>query len=189
MLTMPADASPYASILGIDPGTECLGVACIEFNVVTLEIHGAEAMTFKGSKLPTPEWVQDLHGDRVGRIWAHRENLLRVLSQVDPISIACESPFFNRMRPQAYGALTEIVYAVRNAIMDYTHYLDLTLIDPPSVKNAVGAKGNADKHTVHNAVLALPDLNYAGRIPLADLDEHSIDSLAVAYCRYKSLVR
>lgn len=181
MLTMPADTSPYASILAIDPGTETLGIACIEFDCVSGEIHGSEAKTFKGSKMAKGSWVADVHGDRFSRINAHRQNLARILNAVQPAFIASESPFFSRAHPQAYGALTEIVYALQLTIFDYDPLLGVEFIDPPSVKNAVGAKGNADKDAVRAQVLDIQELRYAGRIAIDQLDEHSIDALAVAY--------
>lgn len=185
MLTMPDSSSPYASILAIDPGTETLGIACIEFDCRTGQIHGSEAKTFKGSKLGKNSWVAEIHGDRFNRINAHRANLARILKVVQPAYIASESPFFSRAHPQAYGALTEIVYALQLTIFEYDPLISVEMIDPPSVKNAVGAKGNADKDSVRTRVLDLPDLNYAGRIPIEELDEHSIDSLAVAYAMLK----
>lgn len=184
MLTMP-DSSPYASILAIDPGTETLGIACIEYDCRTGVIHGSEAKTFKGSKLGKNSWVAEIHGDRFNRINAHRTNLARILNIVQPAFIASESPFFSRAHPQAYGALTEIVYALQLTIFAYDPLMSVQMVDPPTVKNAVGAKGNADKEGVRVGVLAIPDLNYAGRIPLEALDEHSIDSLAVAYAMLK----
>jgi Holliday junction resolvasome RuvABC endonuclease subunit len=187
MLTMPQGASPYASILGIDPGTETLGMASIEFNIQTLEIHGCEAKTFRGSKLIQSDWLEDLHGSRFARIHAHCENFARILRLTGPAYIASESPFFSRAHPQAYGALTEIVFAMRMTLFQYDAAMEVAYIDPPSVKNAVGAKGNADKDAVKRALLALPGLNYAGRIPLEKLDEHSIDALAVAYARLQAL--
>ncbi|MDR3392340.1 MAG: crossover junction endodeoxyribonuclease RuvC [Sulfuriferula sp.] len=187
MLIMPNDGSPYASILSIDPGTETLGIACVEFDVERLVIHGSEAKTFKGSKLAV-EWVEELHGGRFSRIHGHCRNLTRILNVVDPAYIACESPFFSRAHPQAYGALTEIVYALRLAVFEHNPLLEIQYIDPPSVKNAVGAKGNADKFAVRDCVLRLADLNYAGKIPLAALDEHSIDSLAVGYAYFQMIV-
>lgn len=186
MLIMP-EGSPYASILSIDPGTETLGLGCIEFDVQTLEIHGSEAKTFKGSKLAV-EWVEQVHGGRFSRIHGHSRNLARILNIVDPAFLASESPFFSRAHPQAYGALTEIVYALRLTVFQHNPLLEIKYIDPPTVKNAVGAKGNADKDAVRNSVLALTGLNYAGRLPLAALDEHSIDSLAVGYAYYRMIV-
>lgn len=181
MLTMPDGGDPFASILAIDPGTDTLGLACIQFDCRTGLIVGSEAQTYKGSRMAKHSWVGDVHGDRFARINAHRINLARLLNTIQPAFLASESPFFSRAQPQAYGALTEVVYALRLTIFEYDPLMEVQLIDPPSVKNAVGAKGNADKESVRTYVLSLDDLKYKGRVPIDVLDEHSIDALAVAY--------
>ena len=62
--------------------------------------------------------------------------------------------------------------------------LPLTLIDPPTVKKAVGAPGNADKLVVKNFVKMSSIINYAGDTPIDLLDEHSIDSIAVNFAQF-----
>jgi Holliday junction resolvasome RuvABC endonuclease subunit len=187
MLTIPEGSSPYASIIAIDPGTETLGIAALEFDCRTLEIRGSEARTFKGSKMIRADWMEEIHGARFARIRAHCENFGRILRLFGPAFVASESPFFSRAHPQAYGALTEIVYALKLTLYEHDPTMDVTYIDPPTVKNAVGAKGNADKDAVKAKVLGLPELKYAGEIPLVKLDEHSIDALAVAYAKYRAI--
>lgn len=60
-------------------------------------------------------------------------------------------------------------------------------IDPSSVKNAVGAKGNAKKEVMAEQLLTLENILLSDR-PLRELDEHSVDAVAVAYSAYKNLV-
>lgn len=195
MLVIPEGASPMGCIAGIDPGTETLGFGALKVNVVTLEIIESTAFTFVGSKLAGKDtWYGGVHGSRADRIAAHEDNLVDILHYYSPNLVASESPFFNRAFPQAYGALTETVDAIRNALWRYDSWLSLFMIDPPTVKKAVGAasptKGmtpKEKKELVKWAVMALPDLNYNGPTNIADLDEHSIDALAVAYCRLKIL--
>lgn len=186
MLAMPEGTSPYATILGIDPGTDTLGVALIEFDVRTFQIRGSEAKTYKGSKL-LEEWIEEIHGARYARIHAHQKNLKRILELVKPAYMASESPFFSRAHPQAYGALTEIVFALSTTTFQFDPFLEISYIDPPSVKNSVGVKGNADKNQVKEALLSMPHLKYVGRVPLALLDEHSTDALAVANAKYQQI--
>lgn len=187
MLVMPQGASGRATILGIDPGTETLGIAMLEFDVQSMQILGAEARTFKGSKLNQSEWLEESQGARFARIHAHCDNFEWILQRAQPTYVASESPFFSRAHPQAYGALTEIVYGMRLTLFRHDPWMVVQYIDPPTVKNAVGAKGNADKHVIKQCLLKLPNLNYAGRIPLESLDEHSIDALAVCYAHYQML--
>lgn len=184
MLRIPDDDPPYATILGIDPGTDTLGLAAIEFDCTTMEIHGSEARTFKSNKLGMKDWVEEIHGTRFARILAQCENLGRLLNLVGPAYIASESPFFSRVHPQAFGALTELVTGIKRTVFEWSPTIAIEFIDPPSVKNAVGAKGNADKFAVRGCVLSMPEFKYAGRVPMTELDEHSIDGLAVCYAKY-----
>lgn len=194
MLVIPEGASPVGCIAGIDPGTDTLGFGALKVNVVTLEIIESTAFTYVGSKLAKDSWYGDVHGNRAGRLGAHEDNLVEIFEYYRPNLVASESPFFNRRFPQAYGALTETVDAIRNALWRFDPWLSLFMIDPPTVKLAVGA-ANPTKNLTHDekkglvktALMALPDLNYNGPTPIACLDEHSVDALAVAYARLKIL--
>ncbi|BDD79596.1 hypothetical protein [Burkholderia phage FLC9] len=188
MLVIPEGASPVGCIAGIDPGSETLGFGALKVDVVTLQIVESTAFTFVGSKLADSEgWFGGVHGARAARIRAHEDNLVQVFRYYQPNLVASESPFYSQFRPQAYGALTETVDAIRSALWRYDCWLDLFMIDPPTVKKSVGASSHAKKDEVKAALMALPDLNYNGPTPIALLDEHSVDALAVAYCRLKIL--
>ena len=54
------------------------------------------------------------------------------------------------------------------------------------MKNAVHAIGDAGKGLMRDKVIAIRHLlNYNGIVPLEELDEHSIDALAVAYTQLR----
>lgn len=185
MLVIPKDSPSLVSVIGIDPGSETLGLAVLTYDLQTKLIVGCKANTYVGSKLRyNSPWIEEIHGARTARIKAHEENLVNIFKIERPVAIACESPFFNQRRPQAYGALTEVATAIRNAVLEYNEWLRLYFYDPPTVKRAVKAAGNALKDEVKAKVKQLDNLNYNGDKPLDSLDEHSIDSIAVAYCHY-----
>lgn len=188
MLTMPPGASPYACIVGIDPGTLTLGVAKITVDLRDWSIHDSIAWTLNGAKLAGKDnWTQVIHGDRIGRIEALQCALERIFALYEPIEIASESPYFSHLHPGAYGPLVEIITAIRLAVMHYDAWQPLTMIDPPTIKNAVGAKGAAKKDVMKEKVLGLAStLKYNGPTPMEALDEHSIDALAVAFAQYKT---
>lgn len=187
MLYIPEGASPLGCIVGIDPGSDTLGFGAIQVDVRNWDIIQSTAFTFHGSRLAKDSWFSGIHGARAGRISAHEDNLVRMFQFYQPFQVASESPFFNRRFPQAYGALTETVSAIRNALWRYDCWQSLFMIDPPTVKLSVGAASHAKKDEVKIALMALPDLNYNGDTPLELLDEHSIDSLAAGYARLKIL--
>ena len=184
MLRIPEASSARTSVVGIDPGTKMLGVCILEFDLMSFEILNVQALTYDGSKIPSSDWVGHLHGDRVKRISALKDKLTDILIAYRPLYVCCESPFYNQKRPSAYGALTEIVCAIRDAVRNYDVWKPLYLIDPPSVKKAVNASGNAGKEDVKTAISKIETLSRACVTPMANLDEHSIDAMAVAYAQY-----
>ncbi|MBB5409237.1 Holliday junction resolvasome RuvABC endonuclease subunit [Paraburkholderia sp. HC6.4b] len=190
MLSMPADSPQEICIVGIDPGSVHLGTAVLYIDLATLRITRTTACTLDAlhltTRLPATLWTSQLFGERLGRIASLEDALVSLFREIDPIMIACEAPFINLRRPQAHGVLTEVICGVRRAVMRYDIWKALYLIDPASVKTAVGAKGNADKDTVRDALLRLPELHYNGEIPLQLLDEHSIDAIAVGYSHWKA---
>lgn len=175
------------SIIGIDPGTETLGLSILTFDAISIELQRVAAYTFVGSRLfHYSDAIAVLHGERYARLCAHQLNLLRIFQLVRPMAIVSESPFFNPRRPAAGAALVETIDCIRGAIQQYDPYRVLQLVDPSSVKNAVGAKGNAGKDDVKKAMERLGNtLPFDSETPFASLSEHAIDSVAVAYWRYK----
>lgn len=181
MFALPLDQTTEACIVGIDPGSETLGVCVLYFNVVTLAINRISPMTYTGSKLPSDPMLSILHGDRVSRVKAHEDNLFNIFSQNSPIAVSTESPFYNPRMPGAYGALVEVICGIRNAVIRYSDVKPLYKVDPSSVKQAIGAKGNADKDGVRGYISKIPEIIDRLDRPLSSLDEHSIDATAVAY--------
>ena len=184
MHLMPNDPGDIATIVGIDPGSDTLGLANLSFSISQMQVLSWAAQTFVGSKLPINEWMSNMHSHRFARIDAHRLNLIYAFNFHQPVAIVCESPFFSSKFPQAFGALIETVSGIRQAVWDYDKTIGLDLIDPPSVKKAVGAAGNAGKEEVQSAVVRLLGHCYTGSLPLERLDEHSFDAVAVAYSKF-----
>jgi Holliday junction resolvasome RuvABC endonuclease subunit len=184
------DSTNQACIMGIDPGSDTLGLARIAFDIPTMTITSISARTFVGSRMFDDKgWVAGLVGDRRARIEWHRQNLINHFLHFQPVQIACESPFFNRLRPNAFQALLEVTTMIQEAVAKYDPWRKLYQIDPPTVKKSVGAPGNADKNVVKKFVIQNLSQFYNGEVPLEMLDEHSIDAIAVTYCRWCGLLR
>jgi Holliday junction resolvasome RuvABC endonuclease subunit len=187
MLTMPENAGSAVTILGIDPGSTSLGLAVIRFSAVfPHEIISSNAGTVRADRLiPKECWLSDVFGERQSRLDVIENEIYKAICEEQPIQVACESPFYNRLRPNAYGVLMEVICRVRRAVFRYNWWTGLFMIDPPTVKKSVGAKGNAGKDDVKAAVMKLKGiLKYEGDTPFELLDEHSLDAYAVAYGRY-----
>lgn len=173
-----------ATVIGIDPGSMNLGLGAIQFDCDTLAITAVYTQTFDGSRLPSHDHIGEVHGAMVQRLEAHRENLIRLFNEMRPVGFACESPFYSQRTPSAFGVLTQVVGTIRSALFWHSPWQELTMVDPPRVKNAVGAKGGSGKDPVREAILAIPELNLPGGQNLSWCDEHEIDALAVAYFRF-----
>ena len=187
MLRLPDDPSTTVAVMGIDPGTITLGVGIIYFDALTFEMTRSEAYTFNGGKLPGSDWVEAIESHKRRRIMAHQQNFQAMLERVTPLAVACESSYININRPSAYGPLVEIVSALRDTLYQFDKWRTLYMITPGEVKNAVGAKGGAGKDPVKAGMLLQPDLVRTCRMDISELDEHSVDALAVAYCKYKAM--
>lgn len=188
MLKIPRQQDCTATIVSIDPGTETLGFSELDFDIRSFTLTRWEPKTYTGSKLWTAsKWIEHVHGARMMRLQALGRNLVKLFDQIDPYIVACEEPFINMKRPQAYGALTEIVYEIRRSLITHSPWKELYMIDPSSVKNAVGAKGNADKDAMKASVSSIVELASVCMRPIASLDEHEIDSGAVGYAVFKRL--
>lgn len=158
-------------------------------DAVTLEIVSTDAFTIVGEKLMKKNsFLAHIHGERFARIDAIEERLLAIFDRHNPFDVASESPFFNPSRPNAFEVLVEVIYMIRQALWRHNPWLRLYRIDPPTVKNGVGAKGGAGKNPVGDAVIALaPQLNYIGITPIEKLDDNGRDSIAVTLTRLKIL--
>jgi len=183
---MLVDTAPqYISLVGIDPGSTHLGVSVMRVDPINWKIIDTRAKTFHAQQLIKGD--MDLvvyNGERLARIKKINETLYSLFYHERPLWVACESPFYSQRRPSAFGALTEVIASIRDAVFQYDNTQSLLLIDPPTVKKAVGAKGNADKDSVKDFVLNNKDINYTGVKSINLLDEHAIDSIAVNYAQF-----
>jgi Holliday junction resolvasome RuvABC endonuclease subunit len=178
-------------IVGIDPGSTTLGCALIEYDVRTLAILRTCAYTFNADKMRLDDLASLNHSERFARIFALQQALYSVFLDLRPNIVISESPFLKRRFPTAFGVLTEVVFAIRMAVRQYDPTMQLDLIDPPSAKMATGATGKAKKDEVHAALKKLLaglhfDPSYSA-MPFNELDEHSVDAIAIAYSMWKKL--
>lgn len=171
--------------LTIDPGTNMLGTTV---NAITHDNQWVPLHTYTTNiksllQHKYPANLIELHGERFFKALLCGEVIFNIAKAWDVSQIVSESPYMGKF-PQAFGALTECLFAMRCCGYDYDHFISFDTIDPATIKNHVGVKGNSgDKNMMKVAVQQLVgnaiDLRYA--------DEHSIDSLAVGYAWYRSV--
>lgn len=184
MLTIPNGLSKFR-INAIDPGTDTMGLAVLDVDLITCELELVSAYTSSGLRMSrkAPDGFT-VHGNRWAKLLMHEENILHWLRTYQPNALICESPFLGRF-PQAYESLVECKATIRRALMNYDSFMPLETVDPPSAKSAVGAlvkKGS--KENVKESILKLTDIKNKTGYPLESLDEHSVDAVAVGYYKY-----
>lgn len=187
MFNLPTESTAYR-IIGIDPGSDTLGFAVLEIDLLSGESQLLEASTFSGYDLrfELPH-VLEIHGARHARIWGHQQNLERQFKIHRPDTVLSESPFMGKF-PQAFATLTEVMTAIRRSIYLYDPLMPLETVDPPTVKQAVGVKAKkTDKNDVKIGLLKIDWLNNPHEIDLESLDEHSVDAICVALTKINSL--
>lgn len=188
MLVIPKDSATTFNLIGLDPGSNTFGIALLNVDIASLRIVSSAAWTIVGERLVGKDsWAEELHGARFSRLKAIEENLLNLFNHYQPLIVVSESPFINNRFPQAGIALTEVICSVRRAVTLYDMWKELYMIPPSSVKNAIGASGNGNKDIVKESIIKVQELVGVCEMSVSELDEHSVDALAVAYALLQKL--
>jgi len=187
MLTIPQDAPTCVTVLGIDPGSTKLGLCLLTVDMDNLEIVKTDAFTLKVvNYTDKDDGVVLSAGERVCKLNSIAMRIKSILYKNYPYAIGCEHPYFNQKTPNAFGSLKELTTTISKAVYEYDPLSRLNLIDPSSVKNAIGAPGNCNKEIVLQEIKKLITSGVFGICPDPDtLDDNAIDSIAVAYVTYK----
>lgn len=190
MLQLP-DVPPIYRIMSIDPGTDTLGVAIIDINLLTRAVSLIHVTTLFGGKRAKqfPD-IMEIFGERHSRLYSLKDEIYDILITTNPNCIISESSYMGKFAA-AFEAGVESLWAIRDAVGAYDPGMCLETIDPSSVKKSVGLLGKSEKggnkDGVRTCVLSLSKLiNLSGK-NLADLDSHSIDAIAVGCYKIKSI--
>lgn len=175
---------PNINIIGIDPGTDKLGFSCITYDLINKKISSTCATTIIASKCIRYDPHVDVHGERARRLSVIEQCLYNYYKIFNANFVVCEHPFYNNSRPSAFEPLVESIAAVRKSLFLYDPAMLVMAVDPPTAKKAIGAGGAAKKDDMQRALkniehsLAFNPLVFG--VPFDLLDEHSVDSIAVA---------
>lgn len=177
-------------IIAIDPGLNRMGVSVLDVDLINQKIYILYAETIDSVKgiRQKPNVGVGRFSERMAKVHYLRSNLESLFRKWQPLTVVYETPFFRRF-PQPYEALIQSVEAIRGACVSYSPLVELDGIDPPTVKKAVGAKGDSSKDAVYKAIHALPEIVYSEetRSLLSSLSEHSSDSIAVGYWKIRQM--
>lgn len=179
-------------VLGIDPGSDTLGVSLMELDIndgtISLEFFKT-LVAKKEIKKPVYKDNIEIHGPRYTRLQYLEQELVHIFHDYKPHAIICESPFLDRL-PQAFETLVETKFTIRKAMSQYDRSIPLETVSPSEAKKAVGviAKGST-KLDINIAINALPDIQNNTGYELKYMDEHSTDATAVAYFKIKNSLK
>lgn len=181
MLVVPESKEPLR-IAAFDPGSTNLGQALLEHNFETpaVQVKIAYTSVLRDTN-PAYQIIGDLHGSRVVRLMIMRDLVLDFLRTHKPHAIIVESNYLGRFA-NSFSALVECVAVIRSALYEYDPFIPLYMVDPTTVKTNVGMKRikGTDKEDVRRALISRTDVVW-NDIDQADLDEHSIDAVAIGY--------
>lgn len=166
-------------ILSIDPGGTTAGFCITDYDEVNDACYIMDAFTVHLDKLVKQQYSNELnfYGEKITKLFALKDVTQKVLSTWQPYYIVSEGPYLGSF-VTAFASLTSCVCAIRFAVREYSSYKDLTVIDPATVKKAIGVSGKSgDKELVRLAIAKRP-LFYTD-ITLDKIDEHSVDAIAV----------
>lgn len=169
-------------IMGVDPGTENLGMSLgvcdfitPSFTVVSGSTHDVKSLIHK-----THEYLTHYQSRNIAMYTAVYNLVYQAVHDLQPDLVICEAPYMDRRFPLSYMLLSLCSQAVEQAVKDYSIFIPFEYIDPATVKKGVGVKGNTgDKNLMNKAVLSNPYIK--GSFDLTTLDEHAIDSIAMGY--------
>lgn len=172
----------HQTMISIDPGTNCLGIAISIMDVVNKKIAVEYAYTvdIKTVAKLYASHIETYYGERAAKLYAVEYLIFNLCRSWNPTVIGCEGPYLGKF-PQAYAALVECLGAIKRGCEQYRMSLPVFVFDPASVKKLIGVPGNSgDKMAIARAVLNHPCID-TSLVDLTILDEHSTDAIAVGH--------
>ncbi len=164
-------------IIGIDPGTNFVGLCIMTINSKDFSIAKIESSVIDVSKV---ESRQPLNNNLVCRLGKLSSMIHNVLYTYKPMAIGIESPFINPRRPGSVIPLAQSLQVIEYSMYMYNPNIPIGKYPPSTIKNMVKAHGAAKKEPVLEAVLKIKEI--ASRIDLVSKTDHEIDAIAIAYC-------
>lgn len=169
-------------ILSIDPGLNNTGCSIYEIEHSQSGILNIQSFTLQNDKLKNNIPLDlEFYPERMVKLYKLKQALTEVIMHYQPALVVCESPFYNRFRPMAYGALLEVLSIIQSSLLSFNINIPFYTVEPLLIKKTVGAGMMKGKLDVKEAVRRIPSIMNVLQNSLDDLDEHAIDSIAVGY--------
>ena len=174
--------------LAIDPGSTKAGIAKFTINNNTDSIIDIEAGTLNlDSDLHDTMLSSEMHGDKIVRLMKLEYRMLELLNNIHPDAIVCESAFYNPRTPNAYASLTEVIFLLKRATINYNPNIKFSTLSPKTVKEAIGSMKLTDKgkDPIKEAIIKIPEVYNLIYKYINNLDNHAIDAIAIGYTFFK----
>lgn len=190
MLVIPHDGHGVVKFVGIDPGTTRPGVGIIDYDAENRKIIRVRLQVLHLEKMARSIPYTRSQSPRFLKLLAFRHFMLALLKLERPLGVASEHPFINIKRPGAVIPLAECLFMLEDVVHEYDPYMGLEKIDPSSIKNSVGVKGNSgEKHAMTEGMKKIPEIMDVLEGDIDKMDNNAIDAGAVAYCSLKRELR
>lgn len=173
----------------IDPGSDTLGLSICDINTITKRLTIVDTTTISAARLSRDRFDDDdIHGNKIARLMAHKELMYSLLVKWNPQGIICESSYMGKFAA-AFAVGVETMSFLRQAAYEYNPYMPFETIDPSSAKKTIKASMKGKESTRENLIALIPsEIDYIGSTPLNMLDEHGFDSILIGYYKYKQMI-
>lgn len=179
-------------LLSIDPGINNCGVAVVDYSTC---FRVAEVFNVANARKFSPEEkiIEVQFGTRVVKV----NNILRQVQEclernpsIDHVTI--EAPFYNALTPLAYGSLLEVISAIKYRLL-VPMGLKSSMTEPLVVKkvflNVKINKGTTAKEVMRRFMeQKVKDGIIFVDKAVADMTEHEIDAIAIAFVKVVSIL-
>ena len=173
------------NIMAIDPGTNMLGVSIYTLNAKNLDVMNIQTESISLNKFNSDS--NRLHDNVLLRLSELDKDITIMLKEYEPLTVAIESGFINKLRPAAFGPLSKALATLELAIHRHSRFIYTAMYPPSVIKVAVGASFKADKDEVQNKIQNIPEIGKF--INLKYLTEHEADAVAIGYTHRNYLIR
>lgn len=174
-------------IVGVDPGVSHMGMCAMYVTPDLSTIKHITAKTTHGDHAELETYLTTNIDERYTKIIYHEHNLSNWISYHDPSYVVYEKPFIQGSRPQAYGALVESTMCIKRAVYGTSRYIYVYEYTPLNIKRSIGVKNFHSKDYVLEAIQNIPELYELLKNKMSLLDDHALDSIAVAYTHLNNL--
>ena len=177
-------------IIGIDPGTTSIGL-CVGEIVEVEEIfilRILDSYTVNTPRLVRREYkeYEERFGERAACIKAGLDAIFKYIEVWRPIAVGYEDSYLGQ-HASSYGSGIEIQAKFVERLKQYSQFLKYLIIDPSTVKTAVGVSGTSkQKADITKGITSTTDLDIS-QINLDLLTEHAKDSIAIAKSLFNNI--